>query len=124
MLECFDADGDAHTAADTQSGNTAFQAGSFECMNECDKYSGAGSTERMTKSNGATIYIDLKRDRSTDYRPKKIIEITFSGLMRSSRITATDCAANASFNSNKSTDSTVQFAFCKASRIALIGAKP
>ncbi len=55
---------------------------------------------------------------------KKEQNKTFSGLIWSSRITATDWEANASFNSNKSTVSIVQLAFCKASRIALIGAKP
>jgi hypothetical protein len=36
---------------------------------------------------------------------------TFFGLMPSSRKTATDCAANASLNSNKSTSSFFQPAF-------------
>lgn len=40
---------------------------------------------------------------------------TFSGFIRRSRITAADWAANASFNSNKSTVSTDQLALRKAS---------
>jgi hypothetical protein len=39
-------------------------------------------------------------------------------------MTATDWAAYASFNSNRSTESMDQFALRKASWIVLIGAKP
>ena len=64
------------------------------------------------------------KDQEMTSETKSERRITFSGFMRSSRMIATDWAANASFNSNKSTVSIDQSALRRASWIALTGPRP